>query len=267
MSTGRCGKEVQEPGGGRRREEGPGAERRAFRPGLSARRGAAPAPHFGLLRTPLCSGSVPEEAPLPGRPWWLRKRPGPGPGEGAAVRPPGSSIGRGPDPGSRPSSAGGFGTPLGHARGRGAGRRLPAAPLPPGAQPGLISSLPPGRGSPRRGGACANQSQAGNASRGPGGCGSDGPARILAGLPHSPPPGPPPESWKLGGRPTPALRSTFSPLGRAGRGTPVRLRDQHRHPRLDAPSRLLGRPRRTRDTHSVPSALAAGVTPVTAPSP
>lgn len=108
-------------------------------------------------------------------------------------------------------------------------------PLPaPGVQPGLITSHPP-RFAPRvpggvsaaGGGVDFNQSQAGNSSRGARpGCGSEGAPGAEPGNPPAPPssePAPPshPASWKLGLQPTPALRSTFLPLGAGGARRPL----------------------------------------------
>lgn len=102
-------------------------------------------------------------------------------------------------------------------------------------QPGAHSrvSLPPiprlprpaCRGVPAAGGgACSNQSQAGNSSRGARrGCGSEvGPGTGPGNPPAPPPLGPPPASWKLGCGPTPALGATFLPLGAGGARKPSR---------------------------------------------
>lgn len=130
------------------------------------------------------------------------------------------------------------------------------------------------------GGADSNQSQAGNSSRGARpGCGSEGaPAQSLAIRPHTPALSPPPASWKLGCQPTPALSSTFLPLGTGGAGTPSRpLRARRRGLRgPGCPPPALGDhppslpnwahlPREVRGAgpaplHLIPSAQGAGLT-------
>lgn len=170
----------------------------------------------------------------------------------------------------------------------GPGRRLPPLPPPgPGHTAGshYLPSSP--LRAPRAGGVSAagggvdfNQSQAGNSSRGARpGCGSEGAPGAEPGNPPAPPssePAPPshPASWKLGLQPTPALRSTFLPLGAGGARRPLSalllLWDKHCAPTPTTPDwahllRGLGSGAGPATPRSIPSALRNGLPFINSP--
>lgn len=216
----------QEGGGGARRWGGgrKAPSHAAAGRGLALRsRGCSPRP-------PTLSSSgrrypragVPEEALLQGQPRGLRcPAPPSGQRAGARVRGLALPVASGPAPPREGRWVARPGLPRPLPAGRAAGSHY----RPP--RPAAGGSRRPGAGRP-------NQSQAGNSSRG---------ARLREGgrrgtwrrraLPSA---GPAPRIMETGGRPTPALRSQSCLRGGRGPRCPLRLWDEHPHPRWDASS-------------------------------